>query len=58
MKQMSSNLRRGPNGFHLTSIQNTNEGNGRSSCFLSCLQYGARENWHICVNKGLAYLLK
>ncbi len=28
------------------------------NAFLSCLQYGARENWHICANKGLAYLLK
>ncbi len=31
MKQLSSELRRGPTRLHFTSIQNTNEENGRSS---------------------------
>ncbi len=66
MKQVSSNLLRGPNGFHFMSIQNTNKKwplKLISACFVTlfCLADNTvPENWHICVlcrSYLLAYLL-
>ncbi len=59
MNRMSSEIQRGPNWLQFTSIQKWPL-KLISACFLMlfCLACNSvPENWHICVNKGLNYLL-
>ncbi len=61
MMQLPDERRYGPNLLQFTSIQNTNEINGRSSLCLrdvcqACIS--VPENWHIYVKYFLTYLKK
>ncbi len=64
MKQMSREIRRGPNWFQL-NVNSKREWRKWplkfiSACFLMLFYLACNsvpENWHICVNKGLPYLL-